>query len=348
MSISSINILKGNASIEVSADTLKSLLTSVENLRRDVYQLQQDKVNMESELKRLQERCGVTFRRFSGLPPEIRRMIWKEALMEPQILVLSETKISRSQVNFVMQTCREARDVGLSLRLPYFQVSPNGTWLPEDPKFYFKLDADTLWLDEYSRIPRFIQFFCGVCERGSLFTMIPRGIAECTHNLRPKRLAVNYKTWQDPTSGEFLDENDEGTTDVLRHFNSVKELYIVVGDTTTSKERDVYFQTPKRTPYMELEFDDLTSEHMELSWSEAESNLEEAFKILKQTRADERKAEREDNGASEEELDQMFLTDISSWDPPKVRYVEAFPAQKWWIRPQDQFKLRVTGRALSF
>lgn len=204
-----------------------------------------------------------------------------------------------------MQTCREARDIGLSLRLPYFQLSPDLDWQPEDPKYYFNPSVDTIWIEDDCVMLESIEFFCGTCPQSVIFPMLSDELSEfpkCSHNLRLNRLALTQRTWDDPERGGTSDRPHVGSTDILRHLNSVRELYLVVGDTTVARQGGIAFDVPKTVRFQDLVYDDIRRTLLEppengsdpaAFWERAEIELEETFRIFKQDRADQRKIELE-------------------------------------------------------
>jgi hypothetical protein len=76
-------------------------------------------------------------------------MIWKLALVASQIYIMVEKVVSRSKINAIMQTCREARNLGLALELSYFRVraiaSNDASSLGKN---YLNYDVDVIWVPD--------------------------------------------------------------------------------------------------------------------------------------------------------------------------------------------------------
>jgi hypothetical protein len=129
-------------------------------------------------------------------------MIWKLALVAPQIHIMGEKVISRSKINAVIQACREARNLGLALELSYFRVraiasndaSPLG-------KNYLNYDVDVIWVPD-GDFPGNIDIFYSPCER----LIIELGISlirdtwnrpDCKDEHRLGGLAISYTNWKE-------------------------------------------------------------------------------------------------------------------------------------------------------
>lgn len=106
---------------QVTEELLSSLLKSVEQLKQDVSRLNAENVSMRSELQLLRHHNNSTFYGFHRLPNEIRHLIWTYALTTPQIHVFRWDYSSFSQVNRVMQACKESREIGYILKLSYYR-----------------------------------------------------------------------------------------------------------------------------------------------------------------------------------------------------------------------------------
>ena len=141
---------------------LKSLVTSVEDLRKDVKKLQNDNESLAAEVDRLKESSGARFHRLPQLPIELRNMVWTIALTTPQTHIVTDELISRSNVNTVMQSCREARSQGMRLQLPYFQrvdLDDDRIGAPLPARHFMNLESDTLWLAEADVGPPHLEIF---------------------------------------------------------------------------------------------------------------------------------------------------------------------------------------------
>ena len=304
----------GQDLVQVSVQSLHKLITSIDDLRKyneslsssfesvrkDVSQLRNDNASLHSEVQRLQENSGSRFHRFSKLPTEIRCMIWKFALTAPQVHIIHSSKISRSQVNTVMQACREARSQGLKLQIPYYQISRHRELDPQDNRHYINLDVDTIWLRELTYILDELQFYCGRCPRHAVFPIL--GIepeCECQHKPRLRCLAIDLDRWENPQEVER--DNvvtwDAGLTDILGHLESPQELCIVV-EASNAIDRDVIFIEPTKFPnkYPELSLDGLPistylPRSLRRDWGFVEEQLEVILQDFKDARAELRRIE---------------------------------------------------------
>lgn len=162
--------------VQIPTDTLNILLSSIESLRNDVSVLQ-GKVSsvsaelstVSSELDTLQKNTGVTFPLFIKFPPELRTIIWQHALTStPQIHILGEDMCTRSIVNAVAQSCKEAWNVLEGLELDYLLIKlSEGSQIQSlEYKSYVNLDIDTFWLNlqEEAYIPFTVKPRCGKCS----------------------------------------------------------------------------------------------------------------------------------------------------------------------------------------
>jgi hypothetical protein len=354
--------------VQVPADLLKSLAASVENLQKDVRQLQNDNCSLVAEielLKRNPAHDGPRFHLFLKLPVELRNIIWTMALTVPQIHIMNDELGSRSKVNTVMQACREARSQAMSLQLPYF--APNTCTPFRLTRQYMNPDWDTIWLADRDIWPEVWDMSCPRCDRFQR-----KSVQKPHHHI--KRLALSFNQWEDPdeTLRTITDPSaGVGSTDILRLFNGIEELLIVVGDDATiaarMNERDVMFINPTRNPLYLLrdtfEFSDNVPADLDLQiepsklmscWYSMESRLEKILHHMKKRRGEMRKHEMEGksfilgigavivkyfclvNGLSLKEIDTMEdFMDLEDWQVPKVRYVEAFTQRMIgeWFRP---------------
>jgi hypothetical protein len=292
---------------------LKSLVTSVEDLRRDVKQLRNDNASLAAEVECLKESSGARFHRFPKLPVELRNMIWTVALTAPQTHIVTKELISRSNVNTVMQSCREARLQGIRLQLPYFQrvdFDDDLIGAPLPVKHYMNLDLDTLWLAEADVGPPHLEVFSPECTTGPILPDFDLS-AKRPPQHRLKRLALPFSKWKDPDEGKRTLQNPSaavGSTDVLRGLNGIQELLIVVGNEATIAaaitQRDTVFKEPHRRPgamlpesfgFTKDKPDDLDLEIGERamwnSWDLMALRLEKILHHFKKRRAEVRKQE---------------------------------------------------------
>jgi hypothetical protein len=237
--------------VQIPAQLLQSLVASVEDLRKDVSHLLAENAG----LGRFEENPGYGFRRCLKLPPEIRNFIWDFTLRVPQLHIIGRTKVSRSKVNRVMQACREARSRALELHMDYFQVGIQPNMNPHYTKQYMNWDLDTIWLTEWKNefLPESVIFHCGICheESGIQDWCIPKESSSdfepshCPHDFELKRLAIHYEHWKDLHEPDHRDGGTNvGSSNLLKTTNA-RELLLVVGDTITPTDRDIYFIAPR-------------------------------------------------------------------------------------------------------
>lgn len=111
--------------------TLQNKLSAVEQSNR----------NVADELQTIQRNTGAAFPLFRRLPIELRTMIWQCALTStPQIHILGDTLVSRSYINGVAESCKEAWDLFKQLRLDYLLVETYSGLLRKN---YINFDLDT-------------------------------------------------------------------------------------------------------------------------------------------------------------------------------------------------------------
>jgi hypothetical protein len=285
--------------VQVPADVWRSLIETVEDLRKS-------NTILSTELNQLKENSGARFHRFSKLPTEVRRMIWKFALTTPQTHIFNKILSTRSNVNCVMDTCKEALQFGMELKLPFFQTEEVDN--PDDAmKHYMNLQEDTVWLTE-GEWPGNIHVKCPICAE-SVFVppfdlSFRRRYSRCPHKHQLKRLMINFDTWKDPYEGaeRWSDTMPDiaGSTNLLEMVNGIDEVFIVVGDPAdiarAARERDFIFVEPFRRPRDQLKgfsFDkkpdnlDLGMDvhNMQYCWYQLAERLEKILEHFKVSRA---------------------------------------------------------------
>lgn len=186
------------------------------------------------------------FRKFKQLPKEIRCMIWRFALTEPQLHPIfegCEDDFDRiytgppqrfySKINITMQACREARTEALNLKLPYLRTTIYGSQANIQFKNYLNFNIDTLWVDDYESEdnpanPAYPpDIYCPHCDlvmtvwpKGSLYNDSPeRDACHCSSRPSLHAIAIDFRRW-------FLDRF-ESLEDWIAIFNPHK-LYLVV------------------------------------------------------------------------------------------------------------------------
>ncbi|KAF8864577.1 hypothetical protein BDZ45DRAFT_669346 [Acephala macrosclerotiorum] len=158
-----------------------------------------------------------------------------------------------------VEACREARDEGYKLKLPFFQVGQQH-FSHQSVRDYMNWDEDIIWiLDDSCFAPDPVTFYCSQCpllpeSLLCLFSYSMQISHPCDCDLhKPPRLggiAYNYDKWEDPT----VDEDGEwivNSIESLWYFR-VRNLYIVVNHTHTIQDRDVVFVKPPWWPELTL------------------------------------------------------------------------------------------------
>jgi hypothetical protein len=97
-------------------------------------------------------------------------MIWQLACQAPQVHVLQSGRVSRSQICFIMNTCKEARAAATALQLDYFTLNSHvcSAKIPGTIKNYVNLAIDTLWIAQlrsgFVAFPEEFEWKCGKCQ----------------------------------------------------------------------------------------------------------------------------------------------------------------------------------------
>lgn len=234
--------------VQVPANLLNTLLASIKGLEEKVTRLQNNYSAVENKISS-QQNSEAKFWRFPKLPAEIRGLIWKVALTEPQIHIWGERAVSRSRVNTVMQACREARDECLKLKLHFYHVNEYCHFNPKCIRNYINYDNDIIWIPDGDTFwPEHVKVYCnvGYSQGNSVLDLDEERweIQECRslgHGHRPRGLAVSHSKWKDPK-----DEQPgywAGSMEALWWYGGIPELYIVVNGDATN-DRDIVFVEP--------------------------------------------------------------------------------------------------------
>jgi hypothetical protein len=291
--------------IQVPAELLNSLLTSVEGLHKDVSRLRQDNESLACQVRHLQRRWGSKFPKFPKLPAEIRTMIWKLALVAPQIHIMGKKAASRSKINAVMESCREARNLGLSLELFYFQVGGNKKARPL-AKNYLNYDADIIWIPD-GDWPGDIDIFCSCCksllvEQGLSRIIEQQNWPDCEHEHRLGALALSYENWNEATPREGEGEEGwwkPGSMETVWLYGNVREVLIVVNgkEAAANRHRDVVFAEPSMESWRIIPGQSAVNpgDRTKISWETMSKNQVAKMKLVKDAREKLRKNEMEGN-----------------------------------------------------
>jgi len=223
-------------------------------------------------------------------------MIWQFACLAPQTIIISCDGASRSKINSVVESCREARDVAAGLQLDYYLASTDhdnhdfeGLINAGLVKNYINLHVDTVWLtreEESIILPENIVWICGKCRNEMT--------GDCNSNNcvsygyfgpnKIQRLAINYSTWLDPSPMFIM-----GTMELLMRYQ-VQEALLVVGDFKSFEgERDTTFVTPPQIPLLTAHSLSGTQKDspsaFAITWQDLEDNTSQYMQDYKDNRA---------------------------------------------------------------
>jgi hypothetical protein len=229
-------------------------------------------------------------------------MIWKLALVAPQIHIMGEKAFSRSKINAVMESCREARNLGLTLGLSYFRVGGNKKARPI-AKNYLNYDADIIWTTDDEGLP-YIDVFCSSCEsllieEGLSLITEKRDWPDCKHEHRLGGLAISYKNWKEATPREGEGEEGWWIPGSMEHawlYGSVREVLIVVNseEATANRHRDIVFAEPSIEPGRIIPGQSARHrDRTDISWDTMAKNQMAKMRLIKDAREKLRKNEME-------------------------------------------------------
>ncbi|KUJ19061.1 uncharacterized protein LY89DRAFT_731485 [Mollisia scopiformis] len=134
---------------------VQELDQSVTLVRQQNKSLQLEVKNMDRQLLAAQENSGVPFCRFSRLPLELRRKIFRSALSEPRVVVLrhrfdkavGHLFLPVGNQPALLSACEASRTEALQLQHNLYAPSENRSQEESDslPKIYINGDVDTVW-----------------------------------------------------------------------------------------------------------------------------------------------------------------------------------------------------------
>jgi hypothetical protein len=275
--------------VQVPAALLNSIVASLEALRIS-------NATLAAEVEKLKN-ISSRFHRFSAFPVEIRNMIWTFALVAPQTHIITASMFSYSRVNTIMDACHEARSQGMKLRLPYYRLGHTKT------NYYINPHVDTIWFPGAEDYVNGLEVFCPDCPKNPIFPgWYHRAMSfSCPHEIRLKRLVLNWDDWVDPDESRSDDGPGEGngSLNILASFHEgPEELLIVVSNqddiSRAVRDNGLPFVKPHRYPLVQLreKFDfeqegidlGITSRELQLSWDKMEERLEKILERHKRWR----------------------------------------------------------------
>jgi len=311
------------------------------------------------------------------------RHIWQLACRVGQVHIVSDKSVSQSQVSAVINSCREAKEAADTVKLDYFLFStcthyPEAQVVQGTVRHYFNADLDTLWFvrkgEEVSTFTEDIQWVCGKCDKIGWPRYPHRACGEeCFFSSRSgdepayfQSVAINIHDYIRPGDDDIF---DMGSLDLIWRSN-VKEILLVVEYYGCFEmERDVVFVPPAERPWPTLRKKPANglivsiNEDIDLrsgTWKMLEEWMVEEMEIFKEQQEEDREEAVEceyialkyshianGNLAGESMWadldDESHLRDLSDWNIPKVRFVEARKRNgPWTLRPKEKTKQGTT------
>ncbi|KAF8864558.1 hypothetical protein BDZ45DRAFT_737121 [Acephala macrosclerotiorum] len=338
-------------SVQVPAQLLTQLLSSIDHLRTTVERLEKTNASLQTSFAQLEKKIVLTqkpartqinnrqFHCFRKLPTELRYMIWKFAFRAPQTHTVVHDGISKSKLNDVMQACKEASKVGKGMQLDYHRYFSDGGSPPQ----YMNIELDTIWLQDLASLPDDMEFYCGRCGGKELVFGCDDLNMVCPHRLRLKRIVIHEEDWQTPHCPPPPDLIQDKCAMVLRQV-SPRELYIVVLDTSAA-DRGLYkFDEPEQDPWKALPMfflhtagnpskPEYRKKSMNHSWSAVSKWTKSSFEKLKDTHMKDIMDDMLLDGFTVEEIknDKGWhgYQAWSLWKPPAVvKHVQVFAVEE--------------------
>ncbi|CZR51717.1 uncharacterized protein PAC_01594 [Phialocephala subalpina] len=275
---------------------------------------------------------AIMFSRFSELSLELRCIIWGFALTEPQIHIVKLCSAGimprhrYSRTNVIMQTCKEARNEGFKLMLPYFLIN-NLTCAWDDWPFvkdptsktyvrsFINNAEDILWISSRGLFPE--KLYCSKCDpsphtRNDMSWVQIRDECHCHCPPGLGTIAMNWSCLF-PRIGRV---RLRWSVARLWEHHRVQKVYVVVNNSKHVHERNVEF--------VEASWPPRSSEGLLL----AEADMKDWNEVAKATVSslENRKVMLMGNGRALLDtgtaLDEKTTPDISSWSIPSIEFVE--------------------------
>lgn len=319
--------------VQLSSALLASLISSVQELKRDVSDLRSKVSDLQSNNAELQSTntflnqrieaipgCSSIFPKFGDLTVEIRCLIWKFALDEPQIHIVGDKLASRSFVNNIMQVSNEARNEALKRDFEYFGIDSNCYITNQIMKSYVSPES-IIWLAGERIHPLEFLFFCSSRSHRESQSL------EITYAQTPpcqtglKALAINYNIWQD--SYVYNNLLLPGTMELLwkRAYTKLREIYLVVMN-NSDMDREVEFVNPSYNPERVLNVRGRYVPGAD-DWEVLAAQVKGSMEHFKARRARSRAEVITRLGYIPDSSNGEDWYDLSSWEIPSVRFVQA-------------------------
>lgn len=235
----------GVSTVKIQANLLASLLTSIGTLRQEVSGVRQKLATAHLDLQLVTQGRCVSFGKFPKLPIELRRMIWRTAILSPKVISL-EAKLrdiddsSRCEWlpltknhSALRQVCHESRtEAKIHQELLLKSIRrPGGSLHTES--IFFTSDVHTIFVRD------------NLADENTSYDMDNMITALTSKGSSPriKRLAFPLKEWTSVyfQLGFIMDK-------ICRH--GVEEILLVIGNHGDDIHRcaDVSFVAPKQPP----------------------------------------------------------------------------------------------------
>lgn len=218
-----------------------------------------------------------TFALFPSFPLEIRRQIWKHALIGPHIHIISSRVATRSSITEIMQSCKEAYDEGLQLHFSHFTFCDYTSYDDNDhhtrlPKHYMNPDADIMWIvDKNPETSSLLPLELSLYDGHPSYRMV-------------RTLVINHQLWTDPQPVFNIEGPWKMGSLQYIPFSMCKEIWVVLNDVAFSLDHGVTFVAPLDYPNDLISLSKFTSQGYEkFSWDfyEAAKKREKSYKYLK-------------------------------------------------------------------
>jgi hypothetical protein len=223
--------------------------------------------NSSDEISTTTSTSSMSFHLFPNFPLEIRRLIWRHAFFEPQLHIVSSKVATHSRISVIMQSCREAFQEGIHIRLPYYTFCDYSDWTESHrhgplPRHYMQPDLDTLWIVEnntFGNYPSFIPPALSFYDGNRPFRQV-------------KTLAFNASCWKDPA--RVRDNTWSNGSLPSIPYGMCEEIVIVLNNLPMPTDRGVIFTEPSPTTKDSRSTDTLSSG----AGSDSKSYFDEAKK----------------------------------------------------------------------
>lgn len=154
----------------------------------------------------------------------------------------------------LMQACKESRDIGHKLRMPFYLYVDVGPEEIQSPKYYINVDIDTVWLQRAFLVPDHVEFHEPVSDDfpdesdDHPDLLFSSGGSKYPPQFRFNCLALDADQWKNPVIDLMHGGQSQGATDILRAMNSPRQLLIVIAKPQSFCPSKVVFVEPNLSP----------------------------------------------------------------------------------------------------